>query len=51
MSEVESLLAERRAIELDFKNLEDKLSGWTYDLLLNRIEMIDSMLEYEGYNA
>jgi hypothetical protein len=51
MTQVESLLAERKAIESDFKKFEGKLNDWTHDLLLNRIEMLDSMLEFEGYNA
>jgi hypothetical protein len=51
MSEVESLLAERKALEKDFKKFGDKLNEWSHDLLLNRIDMIDSMLEFEGYYA
>ena len=51
MTQVESLLAERKAIEADFLKFRDKLNGWTHDVLMNRIEMIDSMLDYEGYNA
>jgi len=51
MTQVESLLAERKAIYSDLKKFEDKLNGWTHDLLLNRIEMIESMLEFEGYNV
>ena len=51
MSEVESLLAERKAIYSDLTKFQDKLNHWTHDLLLNRIEMIESMLEFEGYNV
>jgi hypothetical protein len=51
MTQVESLLAERKAVLADFKKFEYSLNDWTHDLLLNRIEMIDSMLEFEGYYA
>jgi hypothetical protein len=51
MSEVESLLAERNAIEKDYVKLKSKLSDWTHDLFINRLDMIESMLEFEGYYA
>jgi len=51
MSELESLLAERKAIESDFKKFEGSLNGWTHDLLLSRMEMLDSMIAIESYNA
>jgi hypothetical protein len=51
MSDLESLQAERRAIERDFKKFDGKLNDWTHDLLLSRMEMLDSMISIEEYNA
>lgn len=51
MSDLESLLAERKAVEADFKKFGDKLNDWTHDLLLSRMEMLDSMIAIESYNA
>ena len=51
MSEIESLLAERQAIEKDYIKFGSKVDAWTHDLFVNRLEMIESMLEFEGYYA
>ena len=51
MSDLESLLEERIYIEKDFKKFGDKLNDWTHDLLLSRMEMLDSMISIEKHNA
>lgn len=51
MTDLQSLRAERKAIESDFKKFDGKLNDWTHDLLLSRMEMIDSMISIEEYNA
>lgn len=48
MTDLESLLAERKAVEADFKKFGDKLNDWTYDLLVSRMEMLDSMIAIES---
>jgi hypothetical protein len=47
MTQLESLLAERKAVAADFKKFEDKLNDWTHDLLSSRLEMLDSMISIE----
>ena len=49
MTQIESLLEERDAIENDYVRFKSKLNAWTHDLLINRLDMIDSMLDAEGY--
>jgi hypothetical protein len=51
MTQLESLRAERKAIENDFKKIDGRLNDWTHDLLLSRMEMLDSMISIEEYNA
>ena len=51
MSELKSLLDERKEVEADFKKFEDKQKNWTHNLLLSRMEMLDSMISIEKYNA
>jgi len=51
MSDLENLLAERKALEKDFKKFGDKLNDWSHDLFLNRLEMVESMICMEEYNA
>jgi hypothetical protein len=51
MSELKSLLAERKAIEADLEKFDGMLNDWTHDLIVGRIEMLDSMIEIESYNA
>ena len=51
MTQLESLKAERKALEQDFKKFEDKLNDWSHDLFLNRLEMIESMICMEENNA
>jgi hypothetical protein len=47
MTDLESLLAERKALEADFKKFGDKLNDWSHDLFLSRLEMVESMIGYE----
>lgn len=51
MSELKSLMAERKAIEADLDKFEGMLNDWTYDLIVGRMEMLDSMIAIESYNA
>lgn len=51
MSDLESLMLERIAIQFDFHKFEGKLNDWTHDLLANRIQMLDEMIEWEKTNA
>ena len=47
MTDLESLKAERKALEQDFKKFGDKLNDWSHDLFLSRLEMVESMIGYE----
>lgn len=49
MTQIESLLEERKAIEKDYVKFGTKVNAWTHDLLINRLDMIESMLDNEGY--
>ena len=51
MNDLQSLLAERRAIESDFKKYKDVLNDWSHDLFISRMEMLDSMISIERANA
>ena len=44
-------MAERKAIEADLDKFEGMLNDWTYELIAGRIEMLDSMIAIESYNA
>lgn len=44
-------MAERKAIEADLDKFEGMLNDWTYDLIVGRMEMLDSMIAIESYNA
>ena len=48
MTQLESLLAERLDIVKDLWKYGDNLESYTHDLLTNRIEMLDSMIEMEN---
>ena len=50
-SQIESLLEERWQISADLNRYQGKLLDYTHDTLINRLEMIESMLEMEGYYA
>jgi len=50
-NQIESLLEERWQITVDLERYENKLMDYTHDLLVNRLEMIESMLEMEGHYA
>jgi hypothetical protein len=47
MTQLESLLEERKALEKDFKKFGDELNDWSHDLFTSRFEMLDSMIEIE----
>jgi len=49
MTQIESLLAERKAIEKDYQKFGTKVDPWTHDLFINRLDMIEDMLDNEGY--
>ncbi len=49
MTQIESLLEERKAIEKDYEKFSTKVNAWTHDLLINRLDMIEDMLDNEGY--
>lgn len=52
MSEqLQSLLAEHKALRADLNYYGEKLTDWGHDLLTNRIEMLDEMIANEraGY--
>ena len=49
--QIESLLEERWQITVDLDRYQNKLMDYTHDTLTNRLEMIESMLEHEGYYA
>jgi hypothetical protein len=51
MTDLESLKAERKALEKDFKKFQDKLNDWSHDLFLSRLEMVESMICIEENNA
>jgi hypothetical protein len=51
MTQLESLKAERKALEKDFKKFGDKLNDWSHDLFLSRLEMVESMICIEENNA
>lgn len=51
MTQIESLLEELTEVRADLKKFEDRLNDHTHDVLSNRIDMLESMLEMEGYYA
>lgn len=48
MSELESLKAELQSLRADFKNYGERLTDYGHDCLVNRIEMLESMIEMES---
>jgi hypothetical protein len=47
MSDLESMKSELRSIKADFKNYGERLTDYGHDLLLSRIEMLESMIAIE----
>lgn len=47
MSELASLKGELHALKRDLVRSGDDLSEWGYDCLVNRIEALESMIEFE----
>ena len=49
--QIKSLLEEKDGIVEDVLKLRREMNGHTLDALLNRVEMLDSMLAMEGYRG
>jgi uncharacterized protein (UPF0335 family) len=51
MTQLESLLEEKAQLLQDFEDVKNLISDSGYDLFLNRIDMLDSMIEIELNNV
>lgn len=49
--QVKSLLEEKDGIVKDLLRLRSEMNEHTIDALSNRVEMLDSMLDMEGYRG
>ncbi len=49
--QIKSLLEEREGILKDLIKLRNKINDHTFDALNNRVEMLESMLDMEGYRG
>lgn len=47
MTQLESLLEEKAELLQDFEDVKNLISDSGHDLILNRIDMLDSMIEIE----
>lgn len=51
MTQLESLLEEKARLLQDFEDVKNLISDSGYDLFLNRIDMLESMICIEENNA